>query len=103
MVEITVKKPVLGYWKIRCLAMRIKYLLAYLDVEYQDVTYQPDPVTGSRACWFDVKHKLGSPFPNLPYFIDECNGEEVNLTETAAILKYITAKHRPELAGTTPA
>ena len=37
-------------------------------------------------------------FPNLPYFIDG----DFKLTETNAIMKYIAAKHGPELLGATP-
>jgi len=45
------------------------------------------------------KFALGLAFPNLPYFID---GEDVKLTETAAIMQYISSKWRAELLGTSP-
>ena len=37
-------------------------------------------------------------YPNLPYLIDG----DFTLTETAAIMKYIARKWKPELLGTTP-
>ena len=38
-------------------------------------------------------------YPNLPYLIDG----DVNLTETAAIMKYIAHKWKPELLGSNSA
>ena len=43
------------------------------------------PPSFSKACWFDVKEKLGFDFPNLPYFI---HGKH-KMTESMAIHKYI--------------
>ena len=33
-------KPILGYWKMRCLAAPIKYLLAYCKVDFEDKIYE---------------------------------------------------------------
>ena len=33
-------KPTLGYWKIRGLGAPVRYLLAYLDVDYDLVEYE---------------------------------------------------------------
>ena len=33
-------KPILGYWKMRCLAAPIKYLLAYSGVDFEDKIYE---------------------------------------------------------------
>lgn len=42
---------------------------------------------------------LGMELPNLPYLFDE----DVKLTETLAIMKYIAKKWKPELLGRTAA
>ena len=42
---------------------------------------------------------MGLDYPNLPYLIDG----ETKVTETLAILKYISRKYRPALLGTTAA
>ena len=44
------------------------------------------------------KFSLGLELPNLPYLLDD----EVKLTETVAIMKYICAKWKPELLNTDP-
>ena len=86
-------KPVLGYWDIRGLAQPIRFLLAYLSVDYFDMHID------SQEQWLRTKDTLKLPFPNLPFFIDEQNG--VYLTETLAIMKYIAAKYQPEILGQT--
>jgi len=48
--------------------------------------------------WLNEKQTLGLEFPNLPYLLDE----EVKLTETVAIMKYICAKWAPELVNPDP-
>jgi len=48
----------------------------------------------NNEMWQGDKFSLGLDLPNLPYFID---GEEIKLTETTAIMKYICAKWKPEL------
>ena len=93
-------KPKLGYWKIRGLAQTIRYLLEYLKVDFEDVQYEcGEAPEFDRTCWTDVKPTLGLDFPNLPYYIDD----EVKITETGAIWRYICAKHAPQLLGSTPA
>ena len=93
-------KPKLGYWHIRGLAAQIRYMLHYAKVDFEDVTYEMGPAPEwSKACWFDVKPNMGLDFPNLPYFFDG----ELNLTETAAIMKYIAHKWAPELLGKSSA
>ena len=89
-------RPRLGYWHIRGLAAQIRYMLHYAKVDFEDVTYDVSAAPEwSRASWTDVKFTLGLDFPNLPYFFDG----ELNLTETAAIMKYIAHKWAPELLG----
>lgn len=51
-----------------------------------------------RSEWLNEKHTLGLDFPNLPYLIDD----GIKLTETAAIMKYLCSKWRPELLGADP-
>ena len=65
----------------------------YEMVEYE----QGDGPEFSKACWFDVKYTLGFAYPNLPYLIDE----DVKLTETIAIHRYLADKYMPELLGRT--
>ena len=56
----------------------------------------------SNAAWEDIKDTLGLPFPSLPYFIDETDSE-VRITDTLAILKYISARYAPRLSGSNVA
>jgi glutathione S-transferase len=48
-----------------------------------------------RSDWLNEKFNLGLEFPNLPYLLDE----DVKLTETLAIMKYVAKKWKPELLG----
>lgn len=89
-------KPTLGYWNIRGLGAQIRYLLHYLGVEFEDRMYAAGPAPDfDRSEWLNEKYTLGLDFPNLPYLIDD----GVRLTETAAIMKYLCSKWRPELLG----
>ena len=89
-------KPTLGYWKIRGLASMIRYLLAYCNVDFEDVTYeQGDGPDFSREVWLSKKFELGLDFPNLPYFIDG----DFKMTESVPIMTYICDKFKPELLG----
>ena len=92
-------KPVLGYWNIRGLGAPIRYLLHYCGVTFEDKMYAFGPAPEfSRDQWLSEKFSLGLDHPNLPYLIDE----DLKLTETAAILKYICHKWKPELIGRNP-
>lgn len=80
---------VLGYWAIRGLGQPIRLLLEVSGIEYEEKRYALEKRadgTWSRDQWFDVKHKLGLPFPNLPYLIDG----DLHLTQTQAILDHGT-------------
>merc|ERR1711997_1267613 len=50
------------------------------------------------SAWFDVKFKLGMSMPNLPYIIDEEN--DVKISETFAVMKYIARKNNKLLPTT---
>ena len=77
-VELNQESPplVLGSWKIRGQTQSIRYLLAYLEVEYEEVSYV------EREQWTEVKDSLGIDFPNLPYLVRG----SLNLTEPIAIM-----------------
>ncbi|CAH8506980.1 unnamed protein product [Dicrocoelium dendriticum] len=89
--------PSVGYWKIRGLAQSIRLLLEYIGEEFDDIQYECGPAPEySRKDWEDVKPNMGLDFPNLPYYKDD----DVNLTQTAAILAYVAEKHN--IGGSTP-
>ena len=89
-------KPILGYWKIRGLAQQIRYMLTYLNVEFQEQIYElklAEPMC--FKVWTDKQDSIGLDFVNLPYFIDG----DYKLTESGAIMKYIAAKYDSKLLG----
>ncbi len=89
----------LGYWKIRGLAQPIRFLLEYCDVKFTDELYeQGDGPEFNRDCWLNVKQNLNLDFPNLPYLI---HGENLKITESGAIIKYICEKFNSSLLGST--
>ena len=72
----------------------------YAQVDFEDVMYEHGPAPEwSHDQWRSVKPNMPHAYPNLPYLIDG----DFTLTETAAIMKYIARKWKPELLGTTPA
>ena len=76
-------------------------LFYYLDVDFEDKCYQVGAAPDfDKTTWLNDKLTLGMAFPNLPYLMD---GDEVRLTETAAIMQYLCSKWRPELLGSCPA
>ncbi|CAL8136797.1 unnamed protein product [Orchesella dallaii] len=87
-------KPLLGYWNIRGLGQTVRFLLAYLDVDFEEKRYELTPEL-TYDNWYADKEKLGLDFPNLPYLFD---GPE-KITETRAILKYLSRTRKPELLG----
>ena len=74
--------------------------MEYMKQPYETVEYEvTDGPEFSKRAWFDVKFKLGLPYPNLPYLMDG----DVKLTETIAIHRYLADKYMPELLGRTEA
>jgi len=84
--------PTLGYWSLRGLAAPIRYMLHYLEVEFEDKEYGfGTPPNMNRDEWDKAKDALNLEFPNLPYFIDDYG---MKLTESHAILNHLARKYR---------
>ncbi|OXA57590.1 glutathione S-transferase Mu 1 [Folsomia candida] len=83
-------KPQFGYWNLRGLGQSIKFALAYMGVDYEDVVYQDKE---GDDTWTKQKPNLGLLCPNLPYWIDD----KEKLSESRAILKYVIRKYKPAL------
>jgi len=90
-------KPVLGYWKIRGLGHPVRFLLHYLEVDFEDKCYEFTP-EGTTDYWLAVRDKLDLPLPNLPYILD---GKD-KVTESRAIMKHLCRTRKPELLGKSP-
>ena len=90
------KKYDLGYWGIRGLVQPIRYLIAYLQLDVNDIHYE------NRDDWFlrdKPAHEKLTNFPNLPYIK---KGDEV-ITESWAILTYLCYEaERFDLLGSQP-
>lgn len=88
-------KLTLAYWPTRGLAERIRMLLEYVELPYEQVIYEVE----NAATWFsETKPKLlvKNPAANLPYLLD---GENV-VSESDAIMIYIAHRSgKPELVG----
>ncbi|XP_037268675.1 glutathione S-transferase Mu 2-like [Rhipicephalus microplus] len=81
---------VLGYWGMRGLGQPIRNLLVYKGVQFEDKRYKFGPAPDyDRGEWLREKYTLGLWFPNLPYYI----GDDVRLTQSLAILRYLGRKH----------
>ena len=85
----------LGYWPIRGLAERIRLVLEYTGLQYEQVFYYEQ----DEDKWFKEdkpKHLEKNPAANLPYLID---GEKI-ISESTAIIVHVCHKaNRQDLLG----
>ena len=89
-------RPVLGYWHIRGLAEGIRYLLDYLNVDFDDHPYIQGPAPDYDASsWYSNIEGLHMDFPNLPYLVHG----DLKISETQAIYDYISSQYGPALCG----
>ena len=89
----------LGYWKMRGVAMPIRFLLLYIDHPYTEEIYaQGDAPHFSVAEPLERLDKIGLDFPIMPYIIDG----STKLTDAHAIMQYLATMYAPELVGETP-
>lgn len=85
-----------GYWPVKGLGEKTRWLLAYLGLEYVET----NPEFGE---WFapsgaKSKSSYGLAFPNVPYIRDG----STRLTESEAINTYLVVKAgQSELLGST--
>ena len=86
----------LGYWAIRGLGQPIRFLLNFAEAPFSEVRL------GARADgalitdrsiesadWEEHKKVIEFPFPNLPYLIDRSGPDEIRLTQSNAIMRYL--------------
>ena len=86
----------LGYWAIRGLGQPIRFLLTFVDVPFSEVRLGANPdgtlITDKSVeseDWNEHKKTIEFPFPNLPYLIDTSGPNELRLTQSNAILRYL--------------
>ena len=86
----------LGYWAIRGLGQPIRFLLAYAEAPFTDIRYglnedgsTPD---APQADWFDCKPDINLPFPNLPYLIDTSGEQEIRVTQSNSVMRYLARR-----------
>ncbi|KAL4508063.1 hypothetical protein ABPG72_021436 [Tetrahymena utriculariae] len=80
-------KLVFGYWNGRGRGQQIRFLLEYIEANYEEKTYffsEPE-----QDEWFKKDKKVLKPFPNLPYIMDG----DFYLSEHDVVIKYIVKKH----------
>lgn len=83
------QKPKLGYWDIRAIGEPIRFLLNYLEIDFEDYRIPLGEGENIMVPWTSQKNSHGLDLPNLPFYIDE----DVKLTQSQAILEYIGGKH----------
>ncbi|MDA9981841.1 glutathione S-transferase [Gammaproteobacteria bacterium] len=95
-LENSAAKIELGYWAIRGLGQPIRFLLAFAEVPFSEVrlgAYPDGTLITDRsvesADWEEHKKTIEFPFPNLPYLIDSSGPNEVRLTQSNAVMRYL--------------
>jgi glutathione S-transferase len=95
-LENSAAKIELGYWAIRGLGQPIRFLLAFADAQFSEVRLGANPdgtlITdrlAESADWDEHKKSIDFPFPNLPYLIDSSGPNEVRLTQSNAVIRYL--------------
>ena len=86
----------LGYWAIRGLAQPIRFLLAHAEVEISEVRFGINPdgslIEDESPDWQDHKDALSLPFANLPYLIDLEHPDEIRMTQSNAIMRFLARR-----------
>jgi glutathione S-transferase len=86
----------LGYWAIRGLAQPIRFLLAHAEVEISEVRFGINPdgslIEDESPDWQDHKDALSLPFANLPYLIDLERPDEIRMTQSNAIMRFLARR-----------
>lgn len=86
----------LGYWAIRGLAQPIRFLLAHAMVEISEVRFGINQdgslIEDESPDWQDHKDALSLAFANLPYLIDLERPDEIRLTQSNAIMRFLARR-----------
>jgi glutathione S-transferase len=95
-IENTNARFELGYWAIRGLAQPIRFLLAHAEVEISEVRFGINPdgslIEDESPDWQDHKDALSLPFANLPYLIDLERPDEIRMTQSNAIMRFLARR-----------
>ena len=70
-----------GYFPIKGRAEPLRYLFAYMNLEYKEKNPE-------YKYWYSNRKNMGFDFPNVPYLIDG----SVKVTESRAIILYVLNK-----------
>ena len=90
----TVTTPILGYWNVQARGDPCRMLLHNIGVNFEDKMYTFGD-TSSADSWEQSKGKLGTAFPNLPYWHE---GDHIHC-ETLSILRSICRRYYPDYLG----
>ena len=92
-IENTNARFELGYWAIRGLAQPIRFLLAHAEVEISEARFGINPdgslIEDESPDWQGHKDTLSLPFANLPYLIDLEHSDQIRLTQSNAIMRFL--------------
>ena len=86
----------LGYWAIRGLAQPIRFLLAHAEIEISEVRFGINQdgslIEDESPDWQDHKDALSLPFANLPYLIDLERPDQIRLTQSNTIMRFLARR-----------